>query len=172
MFRSTLQNGNDHPPLAKNNPINEPPGVSEESLIEFLTSHLRGSSLRIRKISDRELTIEGDGFLVISIMTDDKARSVTFEINSPELKRHVRIEDLDGFDYMEMNVEDELHKLSLDNTADDVLLALDLLRSWARANNYKISEIGSKEEYSPVQKMPMHHPGKLQGPAKRKKKTK
>ncbi len=41
---------------------------------------------------------------------------------------------------METRAQEELKKLNLETNAEDVLLSLDLMRYWAKLNNYSIRE--------------------------------
>jgi hypothetical protein len=128
----------DHSLTAKR--ILEPSGVRSSDLSDFLVANLKGSSLQVKKgeKNDQLVVSSPDSLLEIRIVKAGK--KIEYEVYSPALKRRVRVEELGGFDYMESGVEDELHQLSLDMTADDALLAIDLTRSWAKANAFQIVE--------------------------------
>ena len=114
-----------------------PVGVS---LADFLSSRLAGSTLAIRKVSDAELFVEYSDIIHAKIILNEKAKEISFELYSPKWKRHVTVEELDGFDVLESQAQEELKKEDREVTATDIMLALDLVRSWSNARSYAVVE--------------------------------
>ncbi len=108
------------------------------SLGEFIKSNLKGSTLQVKPVSEREVHIEADKYILIKVMINSETRKLSYDISSPEWNRPVIVEELRGFDYMEVKVEEDLIRLNLDRTAEDLLLCVDLLRSWAKANKFRV----------------------------------
>jgi hypothetical protein len=137
----------------------EPFGLRTSGLAEFLVTTLKGSSLQVKVGEDaREVVLSSpDNLLEIAARSDGEAKKIEYTVRSPALKRRVRVEELGGFDYMESGVEDELRQLKLDMTADDALLAIDLIRTWAGENKYQLTEGDveeSEQSSSPATKPP------------------
>lgn len=116
------------------------PGDTKKSLIEYLTADLKGSSLQIKEITDSRIVIEAEKLVEVKIELDESKKNVTYEISSPEWKRPITVEELDGFDFLESRAEADLKKLDLESNAEDVLLSIDLVRYWATANGYTLKE--------------------------------
>lgn len=110
-------------------------------LEEFLTRELIGSTLRIRSVSEDEFYLESDSIVRVHITLDKKTKKIEFDLFSPRWARKINVEELDGFTFMETHAEDELVKENAAAISEDTLLALDLIRSWAKLNNYTVSEI-------------------------------
>ena len=117
-----------------------PPGDAHQDLIAFLTTKLKGSSLQIRDVDTSRLSIGATDLLAIDISVDSQKKEVHYELYSPQWKRSIRVEELGGFDFMESRAEEDLRKLNLEANAEDVLLSIDLLKYWARANGYMLIE--------------------------------
>ena len=116
------------------------PGDAKTNLAKFMLSELKGSSLQIRDISDSKLVIKAENLLAVIIEIDKKKKLLSYDLYSPEWKRSITVEELDGLDFMETKAEEELKKLDFETNAEDVLLSLDLMRYWAKLNNYSIRE--------------------------------
>ncbi len=118
--------------------MNIPPGISLE---QFLVQELGGSTLRLSAISEGDFSIESDSVVRMRIVMNDEKRELTFSLYSPRWSRKINVEELDGFTFMETHAENELFKEQAESIAEDTLLALDLVRSWAKANDYAVKEI-------------------------------
>jgi len=116
------------------------PGDANRSLVDFMLSELKGSSLQIKDVSDSKLVIEAATLLAVIIELDKSKKMVSYDLYSPEWKRSITVEELDGLDFMETRAQEELKKLDFEINAEDVLLSLDLMRYWAKLNNYSIRE--------------------------------
>jgi len=117
-----------------------PSDDGRQNLIDFLTAKLKGSSLQIRGVDNSRLSIGAADLLAVNISVIPKEKEVHYELYSPEWKRSITVEELDGFDFMESRAEEDLRKLDLEANAEDVLLSIDLLRYWTKANGYKLIE--------------------------------
>jgi hypothetical protein len=113
---------------------------------EFMTRELAGSTLRIRLISDDEFYIESDTIVRVHIVLNKKTKTIEFDLFSPRWSRRINVEELGGFTFMESHAEDELMKEDAAATSEDTMLALDLMRSWAKLNGYSVSEIEPSAE--------------------------
>jgi hypothetical protein len=113
---------------------------------EFMTRELAGSTLRIRLISDDEFYIESDTIVRVHIVLNKKTKTIEFDLFSPRWSRRINVEELGGFTFMESHAEDELMKEDAAATSEDTMLALDLMRSWAKLNGYSVSEIEPSDE--------------------------
>lgn len=116
------------------------PGDANKSLVDFLLTELVGSSLQVKDVSRSKLVLEAANFLAVIIELDVSKKLVTYDLYSPEWKRSITVEELDGLDFMETRAEEELKRLNLDTSSEDVLLSLDLMRYWASFNKYSIRE--------------------------------
>jgi len=127
--------------------IREKERLSEEmsvtpgtTLEQFLSSKLGGSTLSVKSVSKGELHVESGDLIRLRIQTDNTKKKVTYDLYSPKWSRKINIQQLDGFEFMETHAEAELAKESSEAIVEDILLTLDLLRSWARANKYETIE--------------------------------
>jgi hypothetical protein len=115
-----------------------PHGISLE---EFLTKELQASTLTVRANSKTELSIESDSIVRIHVLIDEKRKQVNFDLYSPRWSRRITVQQLDGFEFMESQAEDQLLKEDAVAIAEDSLLALDIIRFWASENGYQASEV-------------------------------
>jgi len=115
-------------------------GDTDKSLIEYLESKLKGSSLQLKESSKSKLVIEAEQLLAVTISVDSSTKRIVYALNSPEWKRSITVEELDGFDFLESRAEEDLKKLHLETNAEDILLSIDLVRLWAKANGYAVEE--------------------------------
>lgn len=119
----------------------EAPQDTDKSLLEFLVSNLKGSSLQMKPSeSGNSLVIEAEQLLAVKIQIDKASKKVVYSLHSPEWKRTITVEELDGFDFLESRAEEDLKKMDLETNAEDVLLSIDLIRLWAKANKYLVEE--------------------------------
>ncbi|MHB8567703.1 MAG: hypothetical protein ACYC7D_14780 [Nitrososphaerales archaeon] len=116
------------------------PQDHDVSLLKFLESKLTGSSLQIKENSEASFIIEAEQLLAVKISIDDSSKKVNYTLYSPEWKRSITVEELDGFDFLESKAEEDLKKLNLEANAEDVLLSIDLVRYWAKANGFMMEE--------------------------------
>ncbi len=116
------------------------------SLDQFLSPKLGGSTLSLRKVSDDELFVESDAVIQIHIQIDRKDRKISEEIFSPKWGRKITVQQIDGNEFLELHAEEELQKENFEEIAEDVLLALDLARSWAVSNKFTVVEQGLEPE--------------------------
>ena len=72
-----------------------------------------------------------------------KPRRILFDLYSPKWERKITVEQLDGYEFLESHAEEELQKQNTVEIAEDVLLSLDLIRSWAKANSFEAIEVES-----------------------------
>lgn len=120
----------------------EAPQDTDKSLVEFLDSKLKGSSLQLKQPSDssKDFVVEADQLLAVKIQINEDSKNVVYSLHSPEWKRTITVEELDGFDFLESRAEEDLKKMDLETNAEDVLLSIDLIRLWAKANKYSVEE--------------------------------
>jgi hypothetical protein len=121
----------------------------ELSLADFLSSRLAGSTLTLRSLSSSELFVEYSDIIHAKIIINQASKEIRFELYSPKWGRHVTVEDLGGFDFLESQAQEELKKEDREITAMDMMLALDLLRSWAHARKYVTVEVRFGEANNP-----------------------
>ena len=116
---------------------------AEIGLEEFLARELIGSTLRIRSGSEgkgEEFFLESDTIVRVHVIVNRKTKKIEFDLFSPRWSRKINVEELGGFTFMESHAEDELMKEDAALISEDTLLALDLIRSWAKLNSYEVSE--------------------------------
>ncbi len=92
----------------------------------------------MRKVSKDELYAESDGVIQINVKIDRKAKKLTEELYSPKWGRKITVQQIDGDEFLELHAAEELEKENFEEIAEDVLLALDLIRSWATANKFAV----------------------------------
>jgi hypothetical protein len=116
---------------------------AEIGLEEFLAREIIGSTLRIRSGSEgkgEEFFLESDTIVRVHVIVNRKTKKIEFDLFSPRWSRKINVEELGGFTFMESHAEDELMKEDAASISEDTLLALDLIRSWAKLNSYEVSE--------------------------------
>jgi hypothetical protein len=117
------------------------PQDTDKSLLEFLESKLKGSSLQLKPSeSGKDLLIEAEQLLAVNVRINEDSKSVVYSLYSPEWKRTITVEELDGFDFLESRAEEDLKKMDLETNAEDLLLSIDLIRLWSKANEYSVEE--------------------------------
>ena len=116
------------------------------SLEEFLTKELQASTLTVKAISKGEISIESDSIVRIHVLIDEKKKLVNFDLYSPRWSRRITVQQLDGFEFMESQAEDQLLKENAVAIAEDSLLALDIIRFWAVKNGYEACEVAPYSE--------------------------
>lgn len=132
------------------------------SLDGFLSPKLGGSTLSLRKISDVELYVESGGVIQIHVNIDTERKKITEELYSPKWGRQITVQQINGSEFLELQAEEELLKENFEEIAEDVLLALGLIRSWAKTNKLSVIE----------QKVQPENPAELEEQSKGKKASK
>ena len=122
------------------------PGDARKSLVDFLLNELVGSSLQVKDVSHSKLVLEAANYLAVIIEIDESKKLITYDLYSPEWKRSITVEELDGLDFMESRAAEELKKLNQETSAEDMLLSIDLMRYWASFNDYTIRENSISEQ--------------------------
>lgn len=122
------------------------------TLQNFLAKQLQGSTLTIRAISKQEVSIGSDSSIRIHVMIDDRSKNVNFDLYSPKWSRPITVQQLDGFEFMESQAEEQLLKDNSETIADDTLLAIDMIRIWAAKNNYRTIEVNPTPEEAQTEK--------------------
>lgn len=107
--------------------------------MEFLTKKLTGSSFSPVKISEEEIHLDAFDLLSIRIKLEPGKKSLQYELFSPKLNRSIGVERLDGVDFMEARLEEELEKENRRAVEEDALLALDLIQKWASDSKYSFT---------------------------------
>jgi hypothetical protein len=109
-------------------------------LDDFLARQLIGSTLRVRIVSDEKFFLESDSIVSVRVRLEKKPKKILFDIYSPRWSRKINVEELGGFTFMESHAEEELVKEDAAATSEDTLLSLDLIRAWAKQNDYQVIE--------------------------------
>jgi hypothetical protein len=133
--------------------------ISRTSLFDFLSSKLAASSLEVIRKTENEIVLQGEDLISIIIKENDRDKNLTYELYSPKLGRSVGIEEIGGVELMEAGLEVELEKEKNDAIEADTMLALDLLRLWAREAGYSAKltvseELNRKEVAQPKKRGP------------------
>ncbi len=76
---------------------------------------------------------------MLNIVVNAKDKALAFDLFSPKLDRAVTFEEVDGVDFLDVRLDDELKTENHVAEQEDIALAIDLLRIWAKENNYSSS---------------------------------
>jgi hypothetical protein len=127
------------------------PGLT---LDEFLNPKLGGSSLTVRKISEDEFYVESDELVQIHFQVNKNDKKIIQEIYSPKWQRQITVQQIEGNEFLELQAEEMLQQQNFGEVAEDVLLTLDLARTWARSRKFivieKGADISNPEEAEPL----------------------
>jgi hypothetical protein len=121
------------------------------TLQDFLVKELQASTLSVKVISKKEISIESDSIVRIHVLTNEESKQVNFDLYSPRWSRRIAVQQLGGFEFMESQAEDQLLKEDAVAIAEDSLLALDIIRFWASKNGYEASEVAPASMNEEVQ---------------------
>ena len=108
------------------------------TLPDYLSTKLMGSSLKVNSNSKSELRIDADHLLTINVRIGPK-KKIEYTIFSKLVNRPITVEEINGAELMEPRFEAELEKEDKLAIAQDTLISLDLLREWAKENDYSIA---------------------------------
>jgi hypothetical protein len=129
---------------------------TKTNLFDFLSSKLSGSSLEVIRKTDSEIVLQGGDLISITINTNDEDKALTYELFSQKLGRSVGVEEIQGVEFLESGLETELEKEKNEGIEADTLVALDLLRLWAKeagsSAKLTVSEEASKRQVAQPKK--------------------
>lgn len=135
----------------------------KQSLQEFLAKKLSGSSVSLVTVSKEEFHLDAFDLLSIRVKLDLTKKNVQYELFSPKLNRSIGFEIINGVEFMEAGLEEELEKEDRRSAQEDSLLALDLIRLWASDSKYTVTQYVNPDTGQHIS------PPKKRGPKPKKK---
>lgn len=108
-------------------------------LSEYLGKKLLGSSVEVVRVSDTELDLKAGDNITVKIMIDASKKTLSFNLFSPSLNRVVTFEEINGVELLDVRLEEELKSSNHEAEEEDAVITIDLLRMWAKENNYTVT---------------------------------
>jgi len=128
--------------LASPDDVIDPKSVG---LFDYLRRRLLGSSLIVVSVSENEISIEAGDIISLKIVVNKSKRMIDFGMFSKTLNRAITTEEINGTTFMEWRFDEELQKQDRILIGEDALLSIDLIRLWAKANKYSLTNDGLAE---------------------------
>ena len=125
--------------LASPDEVIDPKSVD---LFKYLSRRLLGSALIVVAVSESEISIEAGDIISLKILVNKPKKTIDFAMYSKTLNRPITTEEINGTTFMEARFDEELQKQDRVLVGEDALLSIDLIRLWARANKYAITNDG------------------------------
>jgi hypothetical protein len=117
-------------------------------LFDYLRRRLLGSSLIVVPVTDAEISIEAGDIISLKILVNKSKKMIDFGMFSKTLNRPITTEEINGTTFMEWRFDEELQKQDRVLIGEDALLSIDLIRLWAKANKYSLTNDGLIENQS------------------------
>jgi hypothetical protein len=110
-----------------------------KSVLTFLKEHaLKGSNLRIHKVSDSQFWLETlDKFISARFVVDENVRAIFYDIFSPKYDAHLKEATLTDVEKLDSTIE-IMGKWRYEKSIEDLWFALDWIKVWARENGFHI----------------------------------
>jgi hypothetical protein len=131
--------------LASSDVVIDPKSVG---LFEYLRRRLLGSSLIVVPVTENEISVEAGDIISIKILINKSKKTIDFGMFSKTLNRPITTEEINGTTFMEWRFDEELQKQDRVLIGEDALLSIDLIRLWANANKYSLTNDGLVEKTS------------------------
>jgi len=110
-------------------------------LSEYLNTRLLGSSVTVVRVSDTQIQAKAGDNIILSILVDASKKTLSFNLFSPTINRDVTFEDVQGIELLDVRLDDELKSSNHEAEQEDTIIAIDLLRLWAKENKYTVVHI-------------------------------
>ncbi len=117
-------------------------------LFDYLRRRLLGSSLIVVPVTENEISIEAGDIISLKILVSKSKKMIDFAMFSKTLNRPITTEEINGTTFMEARFDEELQKQDRVLIGEDALLSIDLIRLWAKANKYSLTNDGLIENRS------------------------
>ncbi len=108
-------------------------------LSAYLGKKLLGSSAEVVRVSDGELKVKAGDNITMKVLIDHAKKAIIFGVFSPTLNRIVTFEEVEGVELLDVRLDDELKSSNHEAEQEDIILAIDILRMWAKENGYSVS---------------------------------
>jgi hypothetical protein len=131
--------------LAIHDEVIDPKSVG---LFDYLRRRLLGSSLIVVSVTENEISIEAGDIISLKILANKSKKMIEFAMFSKTLNRPITTEEINGTTFMEARFDEELQKQDRVLIGEDALLSIDLIRLWAKANKYSLTNDGLVENRS------------------------
>ena len=115
-------------------------------LSEYLNTRLLGSSVTVVRVSDTQIQAKAGDNIILSILVDASKKTLSFNLFSPTINRDVTFEDVQGIELLDVRLDDELKSSNHEAEQEDTIIAIDLLRLWAKENKYTVVHISRIEK--------------------------
>ncbi len=110
-------------------------------LSEYLNTKLLGSSVTVVRVSDTEIQAKAGDNIVLTILLDTSKKTLSFNLFSPTINRDIAFEDVQGIELLDVRLDDELKSSNHEAEQEDTVIAIDILRMWAKENKYSVVHI-------------------------------
>ena len=110
-------------------------------LSEYLNTKLLGSSMTVVRVSDTQIQAKAGDNIILTILLDTSKKTLSFNLFSPTINRDVTFEDVQGIELLDVRLDDELKSSNHEAEQEDTIIAIDLLRMWAKENKYTVIHI-------------------------------
>ena len=110
-------------------------------LSEYLNTKLLGSSITVVRVSDTQIQAKAGDNIILTILLDTSKKTLSFNLFSPTINRDVTFEDVQGIELLDVRLDDELKSSNHEAEQEDTIIAIDLLRLWAKENKYTVVHI-------------------------------
>ena len=117
---------------------NDSPSVK---LSDYLGKKLLGSSIEVARISDEEIQIKAGDNITLKILIDAAKKALDFNLFSPSMNRTVTFEEINGVELLDVRLEEELKSSNHEAEEEDAIIAIDLMRMWAKDNGYVVVHV-------------------------------
>jgi hypothetical protein len=111
-------------------------------LSDYLSKKLLGSSIEVVRVSDAEMQIKAGDNITLKILIDAAKKTLDFTLFSPSMNRIVTFEEINGVELLDVRLEEELKSSNHEAEEEDAIIAIDLMRMWAKDNGYAVSHVG------------------------------
>lgn len=92
-------------------------------------------------MSDTQIQAKAGDNIILSILVDASKKTLSFNLFSPTINRDVTFEDVQGIELLDVRLDDELKSSNHEAEQEDTIIAIDLLRLWAKENKYTVVHI-------------------------------
>lgn len=110
-------------------------------LASYLDKKLLGSSITIVRISESEIQAKAGDNIILTISLDSSKKTVSFKLFSPTINRDIVFVEVEGVELLDVRLDDELKSSNHEAEQEDTVIAIDLLKMWAKENNYTVSNL-------------------------------
>jgi hypothetical protein len=108
-------------------------------LAEYMNVKLLGSSITVERVSENEIRAKAGDNIILTILLDAAKKALSFNLFSPTISRDITFEEVEGIELLDVRLDDELKSSNHEAEQEDTVIAIDILRMWAKENGYSVT---------------------------------